>query len=245
MGSKNRIAKEILPIILKDRKPHQWYVEPFVGGANMIDKVEGLRMGSDVNEYLIAMFQALQDGWTPPKVVTEQNYHEIKNNKDTYPKELVAYVGFSMSFGSKWWAGFAKNGRGDRYDTQAYNSMMKQIPKMTDIKFSSLSYSELIIPENSIIYCDPPYMQTTKYKSDFDHIEFWDWCRSKVIEGHNVFVSEYTAPQDFICIKEVKTNTQLANGSNSGNMNKIERLFVHKSQYVPEPIINEPNLFSL
>ena len=35
MGSKNRIAKYILPIILKDRKEGQWYVEPFVGGANM------------------------------------------------------------------------------------------------------------------------------------------------------------------------------------------------------------------
>lgn len=33
VGSKNRHAKEILPIILKDRKPDQWYVEPFVGGG--------------------------------------------------------------------------------------------------------------------------------------------------------------------------------------------------------------------
>ena len=41
MGSKNRIAKHILPIILKDRKENQYYVEPFVGGANMIDKVQG------------------------------------------------------------------------------------------------------------------------------------------------------------------------------------------------------------
>jgi len=27
MGSKNRIAKEIIPLILKDRKEGQWYVE--------------------------------------------------------------------------------------------------------------------------------------------------------------------------------------------------------------------------
>jgi len=41
MGSKNRIAKHLLPIMLAERKPDQWWVEPFVGGANMIDKVEG------------------------------------------------------------------------------------------------------------------------------------------------------------------------------------------------------------
>lgn len=40
MGSKNRIAKELIPIITKDLKPNQWYCEPFVGGANMIDKIE-------------------------------------------------------------------------------------------------------------------------------------------------------------------------------------------------------------
>jgi len=45
MGSKSRHAKEILSIILKERKPDQWYVEPFVGGANVIDKVDGKRLG--------------------------------------------------------------------------------------------------------------------------------------------------------------------------------------------------------
>ena len=53
MGSKNRIAKEILPIILKNKTEEQVYVEPFCGGCNMIDKVEGKRIANDYNEYLI------------------------------------------------------------------------------------------------------------------------------------------------------------------------------------------------
>ena len=32
-GSKNKIAKHILPIILKNRTPDQYYVEPFMGGV--------------------------------------------------------------------------------------------------------------------------------------------------------------------------------------------------------------------
>ena len=55
MGSKRRIAKEILPIILKNRKQGQYYVEPFVGGCNIIDKVDGNRIGNDINKYLIAL----------------------------------------------------------------------------------------------------------------------------------------------------------------------------------------------
>ena len=58
MGSKDRIAKHILPIMLAERKPDQWWVEPFVGGANMIDKVEGNRIGNDSHEFLIALLVA-------------------------------------------------------------------------------------------------------------------------------------------------------------------------------------------
>ena len=61
MGSKNRIAKYILPIMLAERKPDQWCVEPFVGGANMIDKVQGKRIGADINPYLIDALIAIRD----------------------------------------------------------------------------------------------------------------------------------------------------------------------------------------
>jgi DNA adenine methylase len=62
MGSKNRIAKHILPIILKDRKEGQWYIEPFVGGFNLIDKVKGNRIAADCNPYITTLFTAIQRG---------------------------------------------------------------------------------------------------------------------------------------------------------------------------------------
>ena len=41
VGSKNRISKQLAPIIQKyiDDNNITTYVEPFVGGANMIDKI--------------------------------------------------------------------------------------------------------------------------------------------------------------------------------------------------------------
>ena len=41
MGSKNRIAKHIVPIIQRyiDKTNPKSYIEPFVGGANVIDKI--------------------------------------------------------------------------------------------------------------------------------------------------------------------------------------------------------------
>lgn len=57
LGGKTRIAKEILPIILADRKEGQYFVEPFCGGCNVTDNVLGNRIANDYNEYLIAMFR--------------------------------------------------------------------------------------------------------------------------------------------------------------------------------------------
>ena len=85
MGSKNRIAKHILPIILKDRKENQYYVEPFVGGANMIDKVNGLRIGSDVNKYLIALWKGMQQNLDRPYIIDKELYSLTRtayNNDD-------------------------------------------------------------------------------------------------------------------------------------------------------------------
>ena len=59
MGSKARIAKHILPIMLAECEKHgitKW-VETMVGGANMIDKVPDSfeRIGYDLNQHTIQM----------------------------------------------------------------------------------------------------------------------------------------------------------------------------------------------
>lgn len=61
VGSKARISRHILPIIQGaiDRNGIETYVEPFVGGGNLIDKVHcHNRIGYDNNEYLIGFWQA-------------------------------------------------------------------------------------------------------------------------------------------------------------------------------------------
>lgn len=115
MGSKRRIATHILPIILKDRQEGQWFVEPFSGGCNITDKVEGKRIANDKNEYVISLFKAVQNGWTPPENISEEFYKEIKENKDKYCKSLVGFVGFGCSFGGKWFGGYARNNKNDNY----------------------------------------------------------------------------------------------------------------------------------
>lgn len=227
MGSKRRIAKDIIPIILKDRKENQLYVEPFCGGCNVIDKVENPRWANDNNTYLIDLFKQLQYGWEPPKQLSEEEYIDIKNNKDDYPSHLVAYVGIVLSYGSKWFGGYRRgvNGKGVErdYRMEGYNNVMNQVPKLDGIHFTSMDYREMDIPDDSIIYCDIPYEGTTKYKCDFDHKAFWDWARD-MSEHNKVFISEYNAPDDFKCIWEKTICSGL--DKNTGGKFGTEKLWV-------------------
>ncbi len=224
MGSKARHAKELLPIILANRTEGQWYVEPFVGGANMIDKVDGNRIGADYNEYLAEMWKAVSCGWNPPEYFDESEYSVVRENKEQYDKALVGYVGFALSYSGKWFGGWCRDRAGKRnYVNESYKNACKQFPNLRGVDFRHSSYQDLAIPANSIIYCDPPYKDTTKYKDSFDHEPFYEWCRQKHKEGHQVFVSEYQMPEDFICVwsKEVNSSLTKETGSKKG----VEKLF--------------------
>lgn len=228
MGSKNAIAKEIKPIMEAVRNGRTW-VEPMVGGANMIDKVTGDRIGNDLNHYLISMWKALQNGWQMPDFISEDEYKDLQHNKDNRPPELVAFVGFNTSYGGKWFGGYArgKNSKGQprNYTAEGKRNILKQLPKLKGVKFSSVPYWEMEIPPNSLIYCDPPYEGTTKYKDGFNHAEFWEWCRKMANEGHIVFVSEYNAPKDFKCIWSKTLTCDLA----KSDKDRTEKLFTPNS----------------
>lgn len=228
LGSKNRIAKHILPIMLEYRKENACWVEPFVGGANMIDKVKGWRIGSDLNEYVITLLNEMTKPNFEAPEITEEKYNDIKLNQSKYPKWVVGYAGTQLSFGATWFGSYRRDKKGERnYCLEARNNVNKQAKNLVGASFKNFAYDELPIPNNSIIYCDPPYDTKAtkgKYKNDFDHSSFWQWCREKSKNGHTVFVSEYNAPDDFKCVWQMEMNQRMNN--NADTRKTIEKLFI-------------------
>lgn len=202
-------------------------VEPFVGGCNIISKKSGERYCYDINEYLIEMYKAVQNGWTPPAIITEEEYDYIRNNKDK-DKPLTGFVGIGCSYSGKWFGGYARNKTGRNYCLNAHNSILKQLNEIRDIKFDCKDYKELEF-DGCLIYCDPPYKDTTKYPiiGEFNTEDFWNVMRNWS-KNNTVIISEYEAPYDFECIKEIHTKTDIRN-SDGKRENRVERLFRFKN----------------
>jgi len=234
VGSKARLSKNIAPIINKliSENNINTYIEPFVGGANLIQYIKCKdKIGSDINEYLINMWQSLQNGWLPPNKLSKEMYIDIKNNKEQYGKALVAIVGFCATYNAKWFGGYAgivhtKSNTIRNYYDEAIRNIQKQMLSLMDVQFKYCDYTYYTKYENCLIYCDPPYQNTTQYgiNKEFDYDKFWNWIRI-VSKNNIVLVSEYNAPDDFKCIYTKTLTTTLDKNSRKKD---IERLFTYK-----------------
>lgn len=232
MGSKARIAKEILPIILKDRKENQWFVDLFCGGCNLLDKVGGRRIGNDKNKYLIALYKGLQADLPKPMEITKELFSKARdqfNGREDFgfTDFELGWIGFMGGFNGRFYGGGYSGVHGKRnYPQEQINNTLKSFEKLRDVKFFSKDYSEFDFKEECIIYADPPYFGTKEYdtKDKFNHERFWQWVREITLKGHKVFVSEYQAPEDFECIwqKDVKVSIRP-----DKTLNQTEKLFIY------------------
>ena len=236
MGSKSRIAKYIVPILqnMIDTNGIKYYYEPFVGGANVIDKIKcEHKIGSDINKYLIALHKRVQCGKSLYESVSRELYNDARdcfnNGTDKYSLEQLGCIGFLASYGCKWFGGYYNEEGKRNYYQEAKNNLLKQAqsPLYKDIQFVYARYYG-INPVNSLVYCDPPYQNTEPYgiNKNFDHNEFWEWVRDKSWDNY-VVVSELNAPSDFRCIWQYDL-LQTVGKNNNGNYNKhTEKLFVY------------------
>jgi DNA adenine methylase len=235
MGSKARLAKDIAPVInkcIKDNNIKQ-YIEPFVGGSNMIEHIEcDNRYGYDNNEFLMEFMIELQNGWNPLETVnmSKEFYNDVKDNKDKYPKHIVALTGLCATYNAKWFGGYAgivhtKIGTDRNYYDEAVRNVLNQVPKIKQVKYKTLDYQTLRNLKGCVIYCDPPYESTTKYKDEFNHQKFWEWVR-ELSKDNYILVSEYNAPEDFVQIWQKELTTTLDKNSRS---KAVEKLFTYQN----------------
>lgn len=220
LGGKSRIVKP-LSAYLESRRDGRLFVEPFCGALNVTAAIKGPRLASDASPYLYTLYSAIRAGWAPPQEVSEDLYQSLKQSRD--PSDpLTAFVGYGCSFGGIFFSNYAR-GEGRNYAGEAGSSLLKKFSRCQEVTFAHCSY-ERLTPGASLVYCDPPYANTTGYNAvgDFDHVAFWERMRQWTRDGATVLVSEYTAPEDFRVVWSIETKTDM---HGSGRQGRTEKLF--------------------
>jgi site-specific DNA-adenine methylase len=166
-----------------------------------------------------------------PETISEDEYNKVRLNKENYPAWYVGLVGFCSTFGSKYFGGYARgnDAKGNKRDlpNEAIRNICCQQPQLKNCIFINKDYLSLDKPKikNFLIYCDPPYENSTKYSTiKFDYVAFWNWVREMSL-SNIVLISEYNAPEDFECIWQKDVTTSLKVNERE---NRTEKLFIIK-----------------
>lgn len=231
VGGKGRIARAIVDVIAERSPGATVAVEPFMGGGAVtaeLAKRFGLVLASDAHEDLALMWQAVSDGWTPPEMVTEDEYARLRSAE---PSALRGFVGFGGSFGGKWFGGYARGGKTaagtDRNhqgeSSRAVTRVGKAIRSGT-VALTHADYASAPIVPGSVIYCDPPYAGTQGYATGgFDSVEFWAWAEL-ASDVADVYVSEYAAPPWWSCVWQTSKRQSVTMPA-QGRAVRTEKLF--------------------
>jgi len=238
LGGKHGIGKLIAHFLSTKCPPDKFkgYFEPFCGSLgvfkNMTNKNYKKYIASDKQPDLIEMWKKLQkNSLHIPGTISEEQYNKLKNAKS--PNALKAVAGFGLSFGGKYFAGYAQKwaGNSGRNFLNEFKSSIEKIkPTISkhNVHFYNKSYNEFK-PHNMLIYCDPPYKSTQGYSTgDFDHDLFWETMR-KWSKDNCVFISEESAPNDFKVVWRKKKRRTL---------DKNERFYGYEKIYTYKGKIN-------
>ncbi len=239
MGSKSRIAKDIVPIIQDkiDENGITTYIEPFCGGCNIIDKIKcEKKIASDNHKYLIEMFKNLNLIQALPNFISKEEYSNVRecfnNHQNLYEDWYIGAVGFLASYNGRFFDGgyagivHTKSGTTRNYYDEAKRNLLEQIENLQDIEFQYGDYKDLYDAQiNCLIYCDPPYQGVKQYgtSKNFDYDKFWKWCKEKS-ENNIVLVSEHNAPNGWDCIWEHKVIRTM---DNNKRVKATEKLFIY------------------
>jgi DNA adenine methylase len=226
LGGKSRIAKDISNIINQYSKD-KLFISLFCGTCSVESMVQSKsKILNDSHKYLIGLLNAVQKGYEIPDIITKEEYYDVKQNLDKNIA-LSGFVGFGCSFEAKWWGGYAQNKAGTNYAKQSKNSLLKKMSLLQDANILCDDYRNITIPDNSVVYCDPPYKNTTHYSNSigFDHDEFWEYMRT-ISKNNIVFISEISAPDDFKAIWE-KPFKRVLDKNKDNIFVSIEKLYQH------------------
>jgi len=240
LGGKYKIAGWIHETLLPYTRDNTTYLEPFLGGGSVAARLAphflDVHLG-DIHEDLILMWHAAQQGWIPPHAISRADY-DIQ--RVAQPSPLRGFVGFAGSYRGKWFGSY-----GAQHFDRHWGKWSYEIPGQSKIvahdaaafrhaHIECCSYDQWTPSQGWLVYCDPPYQDTTVYRGHehFDHHKFWRVAATWVENGADVIVSESVAPDDWRILRTRTRGHNLQKKASIVKRARTENLYVHSRSRV-------------
>lgn len=105
-----------------------------------------------------------------------------------------------------------------RFDLQS----LERLLGLQRLELSNLSYEEVEIKPNSVVYCDIPYKGTSTYRGGdgFDYDKFYKWALNS---DFPIYISEYEMPKEFIEVNAFTHRSTLS--ATNKTKRTVEKIF--------------------
>lgn len=113
---------------------------------------------------------------------------------------------------------------GKRFDLARLERLqnLAHLERLERLTISRRDYRDVYMPDNAVVYCDPPYASVGGYGRGFDHGPFYAWCRA-IGRRFPPYVSEYWMPSDFKAVAEFEVSALF--GAKTNAQTRIEKIF--------------------
>ena len=243
MGNKSRLLERLHALIHQIELPStKVFVDLFCGGGSvgysMAGQFETIVM-NDLDSGIMYLHKTLRDH--PERIALFSQVEPTKEEFNAYRLGISDYDTFVRQIYS-----FSTNGKAYLWGEERLNTPKEELNRQRSeprertrhledvilmygryepkIVLENKPYNKVEIPEDAIVYCDPPYKGTADYcVGEFDHEEFYEWCRNC---PNTVLISEYYMPDDFFLLEEWDLASQ--GGGNKNTKTARERLYCNK-----------------
>ena len=177
VGGKSKLAKDIVKELPNN---HTTYVEVFGGALSVLYAKEPskIEVVNDINSHLINLHRAIRNNpktlsmYLNNMLISRELFDDVKHGrlKPTNNIQAAAYYLYQLtqSFGSKG-DNFAMSAKSGRKPKNIYKSYQKWSHRLKGVTIENKSFDELIKlydKDETLFYCDPPYVATENYYKD-------------------------------------------------------------------------------
>lgn len=190
MGGKSRMVATLLKAI----PPHECYVEVFAGAANLLfaKPLSPCEVINDINGDLVNLFRVVKyhrrEFLSQLILMTHsrREFSDVKSQPGLTDIQKAArfYLILKTCFGGKGGTtccnfGYGTSGKA-RFNRLSLSAVHRCHKRLSGVYVENLPFNDCISRydrPHSFFYCDPPYLETTGYQSDFGLADHKRLCR--------------------------------------------------------------------